>query len=106
MELAIGCALIAAAAFFAAVKLWMVHHAARLTDQDRGVGLSTGVVVPTTLLMLGLYCIDASNRRLWFGWDGYLALTAAVAAGFLVLLLALRAYGHRLRTGHWSRRRR
>lgn len=106
METVIGSLLIALAAMFAAIKMWMVHHAARLTDQDRGVGLSSGVVFPTLLLVVGLYCIDASNRRLWFGWEGYLGLAAAVATLFLLLLLALRAYGHRLRTGRWSRHRR
>lgn len=106
MEPVIGTLLIALAAAFAAIKMWMVHHAARLTDQDRGVGISTGVLVPTVLLMLGLYCIDAADRRQWFGLSGYLGLSAAVSVGFLVLLLVLRACGHRSRTGRWSRHRR
>ena len=105
MELVIGDVLIAIAAFVGAIKLWMVHHAARLTDQDRGVGMASGVFVPTTLLMIGIYCIDASDRRLWFTLPMYFASAAGLALVLLGTNLALRAYGHRIRTGRWSRHR-
>lgn len=105
MEIVIGVVLIAIAAFVGAIKLWMVHHAARLTDQDRGIGLASGVLVPTTLLVIGIYCIDASDRRLWFTLPMYLAAAVGLALLLLAVNLALRAYGHRIRTGRWSRHR-
>jgi hypothetical protein len=84
MEFLFGSFLIAVSVFVAAVKLWMVHHAARLTERDRVVGLSSGILVPSALFMTGIYCIDGADRRLWFSWQGYLALTAGLA---VILLL-------------------
>ena len=106
MEILFGTILIAASVFVAAVKLWMVHHAARLTERDRVVGLSSGILVPSVLFMTGIYCIDGADRRFWFPWQGYLALTAVLAVLLLLAHLALRAYGHRIRTGRWSKHRR
>lgn len=105
MEILIGSVLIALACFVVAVKLWMVHHSARLTERDRGVGLWSGVLIPPVLFMTGLYCIDNADRGLWFSVPMYLGITVGLAMLLLLAHLGIRAYGHRLRTGRWSRHR-
>jgi hypothetical protein len=105
MELILGSVLIALSCFIVAVKLWMVHHAARLTERDRGVGLWSGVLIPPVLFMTGLYCMDNADRGLWFSVPVYLGMTVGLAVLLLLAHLGVRAYGHRIRTGRWSRHR-
>jgi hypothetical protein len=105
MELILGSVLIAVSCFIVAVKLWMVHHSARLTERDRGVGLWSGVLIPPVLFVTGLYCIDNASRVQWFSVQVYLGMTVGLAVLLLLAHLGVRAYGHRIRTGRWSRHR-
>lgn len=103
MEFPIGVVLLLVASFYVSIKLWMVNHAARLSERNGAISIWDGVVVPAPIFITGIYCLDEARRRgHWFEIKGYIALTAALMAVLFLFYLGARLLGHHRRCGRWT----
>jgi hypothetical protein len=103
MELPIGIVLIAAALFYVSIKLWMVNHAARLSERNGAVTIWDGAIIPAAILVTGVYCIDEARRRAhWMPIKAYVVLTFLVMGALYLMFLGARLLGHRRRCGRWT----